>query len=547
MPQLAQLNIARLLAPLDDPRLEGFVNNLDRVNGLGDASPGFVWRLQTDDGDATALRPFPDPDIIVNLTLWESVESLRAFAYKGEHLEVFKQRRQWFEERVEPMVVLWWVADGHIPSVEEARERLEFLRRHGPSPWAFPFSALQPPLLIDRATVSDATAAQLIEELNADIMATHAEGNHFWTLTADDVAPGSGAFLVVRLDGEPIGCGAVRKLNEDEAELKRMYVRPAARNQQDRRSDRRRARSRSPLARGEAPAARDCPLSRAGSADVRACRVHADRALRRVRRLRRQLLHGQDFDVTSAALVSFRLGRADGVSVVAERWREALIDLGFDVSTVAGDGPVDRLVPGLAIDAAVEPLVAEVKEALDGFDLVVVENLLTIPMNLASVEGRRRGAARAACDPPSSRSAVAATSLRSDHRAAARRPFVAPRRHQPAHAHAELRERLGIEAAYIANAFDVDAPLGNRDRARAALDVADGERLLLHPVRAIERKDVPAALRLAEAVGATYWLPGPAEEGYGPTLDRLLASTTARVLRQRLDDAMPHGGRVCGV
>jgi len=229
VPQLAQLNIARLLAPLDDPRLEGFVNNLDRVNGLGDASPGFVWRLQTDDGDATALRPFPDPDIIVNLTVWESVESLRAFAYKGEHLEVFKQRRQWFEERVEPMVVLWWVADGHIPSVEEAKERLDFLRRHGPSPWAFPFSALQPPLLIQRATVSDTAAAQLIEELNADIMATHAEGNHFWRLTEDDVAPGTGAFFVVRLDGAPIGCGAVRKLNADEAELKRMFVRPEAR------------------------------------------------------------------------------------------------------------------------------------------------------------------------------------------------------------------------------------------------------------------------------------------------------------------------------
>ena len=229
MPQLAQLNIARLVAPLDDPRLEGFVNNLDRVNALGDASPGFVWRLQTDDGDATALRPFPDPDIIVNLTVWESAGSLRAFAYKGEHLEVFKQRRQWFEERVVPMVVLWWVADGHIPSVEEAKERLEFLRRHGPSPWAFPFSALQPPLLIERATVSDAAAAQLIEELNADIMATHAEGNHFWRLTEDDVAPGTGAFLVVRLDGAPIGCGAVRKLNGDEAELKRMFVRPEAR------------------------------------------------------------------------------------------------------------------------------------------------------------------------------------------------------------------------------------------------------------------------------------------------------------------------------
>ena len=208
------------------------------------------------------------------------------------------------------MVVLWWVADGHIPSVEEAKERLEFLRRHGPSPWAFPFSALQPPLLIDRATVSDATAAQLIEELNADIMATHAEGNHFWTLTADDVAPGSGAFLVVRLDGEPIGCGAVRKLNDDEAELKRMYVRPAARNRKigavivDALEAEARALGVKRLLLETAlylePAVR--MYERAGFTPIE--------QLRRVRRLRRQLLHGQDFDVTSAALVSFRLGRA---------------------------------------------------------------------------------------------------------------------------------------------------------------------------------------------------------------------------------------------
>jgi GNAT superfamily N-acetyltransferase len=229
VPHLAQLNIARLLAPLDDPRLDGFVSNLDRVNALGDASAGFVWRLQTDDGDATALRPFPDPDVIVNLTVWESVESLRAFAYKGEHLEVFKQRRDWFEDRVEPMVVLWWIADGHIPTVEEAQQRLEFLRRHGPSPWAFTFSHTEPPLLAERATVEDPDAAQLILELNADIMATHAEGDHFWGLTVEDVAPGRGAFLVLRLDGEPVGCGAVRKMSDDEAELKRMFVRPAHR------------------------------------------------------------------------------------------------------------------------------------------------------------------------------------------------------------------------------------------------------------------------------------------------------------------------------
>ena len=229
MAHLAQLNIARLLAPLDDPRLEGFVSNLDRINGLGDASPGFVWRLQTDEGDATALRPFPDPDIIVNLTVWDSVEALREFAYKGEHLAVFEQRRQWFEDRVEAMVVLWWTPDGHIPTVEEAKDRLDFLRRHGPSPWAFTFAQVEPPLLIERATVDDQVAAQLIAELNADIMATHADGDHFWTLSEDDVAPGNGAFLVLYCDGEPIGCGAVRKLGADEAELKRMYVRPEAR------------------------------------------------------------------------------------------------------------------------------------------------------------------------------------------------------------------------------------------------------------------------------------------------------------------------------
>ena len=241
--------------------------------------------------------------------------------------------------------------------------------------------------------------------------------------------------------------------------------------------------------------------------------------------------------MTSAALVSFRLGRSDGVSVVAERWREALVDLGFDVSTVAGDGPVDRLVTGLAIDALVEPLVAEVKEALDGFDLVVVENLLTIPMNLPASRVvadvlRGRPAILHHHDPPWQRPRFAAI---------AELPPDDPEwRHVVINqlTRSQLRERLGIEAAYIANAFDADAPLGDRERARAALRVADDERLLLHPVRAIERKDVPTALALAEAVGATYWLTGAAEEGYGPTLDRLLRSTKARVLRVPLDEAI---------
>jgi GNAT superfamily N-acetyltransferase len=230
VPHLAQLNIGRLVAPLDDLRLEPFVSNLDAVNALAEKSPGYVWRLQTEEGDATALRPYPDPDVIVNLTVWESVESLKAFVYQGDHLAIFRRRREFFEVPSEAYVVLWWVPDGHIPSLDEAKDRLEFLRRHGPSPWAFTFAHPEPPLLIERATVQDQVAAQLIAELNADIMATHADGMHFWSLSTDDVAPGNGAFLVLRLDGEPIGCGAVRKLNDHEAELKRMFVRAEARN-----------------------------------------------------------------------------------------------------------------------------------------------------------------------------------------------------------------------------------------------------------------------------------------------------------------------------
>ena len=233
----------------------------------------------------------------------------------------------------------------------------------------------------------------------------------------------------------------------------------------------------------------------------------------------------------AAALLSFRLGGVDGVSVVAERWREALGALGFEVSTVAGEGQADHVVPGLAIDAREDVTVDEVKRALDGIDLVVVENLLTIPMNLAAsrvvaevLHGRR--AILHHHDPPWQRERYAhITELPPDD----------PRwRHVVINAltQRQMRQRLGIASTYIANAFDVDAAEGDRAGTRARLGVDAAERLLLHPVRAIERKDVPTALALAEAVGATYWLPGPAEEGYGPTLDSLLARTPARVIRE---------------
>jgi hypothetical protein len=137
---LAQLNIARPRAPLDSPVMAEFMANLDRINGLGDASPGFVWRLQDEDGNATALdQPF-GPDIIVNLTVWRDVESLRAFAFRGEHVSFLRRRGEWFDRLAVPPTVLWWIPAGVRPSLGEAKERLDRLTREGPSPSAFTFA-----------------------------------------------------------------------------------------------------------------------------------------------------------------------------------------------------------------------------------------------------------------------------------------------------------------------------------------------------------------------------------------------------------------------
>jgi hypothetical protein len=133
---LAQLNIARLRAPLDSPELADFVARLPEINSLADGSPGFVWRLQDESGDATALRPF-GTDVIVNLTVWQSVESLRAFAYRTVHLEPLRRRREWFVPLDGPHLVLWWLPADVLPTVDEAAERLELLGRDGPSAAAF--------------------------------------------------------------------------------------------------------------------------------------------------------------------------------------------------------------------------------------------------------------------------------------------------------------------------------------------------------------------------------------------------------------------------
>lgn len=142
--ELAQLNIAAMKEPLDSPSMADFVENLDRINALAESSPGFVWRLQTDDGDATALRPLGD-DTLVNISVWEDVEALHAYVYKSAHVEIMRRRNEWFDRMRESHVVLWWVPSGHQPTELEAIERLELLRAEGPTEAAFTFKHAFPP------------------------------------------------------------------------------------------------------------------------------------------------------------------------------------------------------------------------------------------------------------------------------------------------------------------------------------------------------------------------------------------------------------------
>lgn len=141
---LAQLNIGLPVAPLTGPELAGFMENLEPVNALADSAPGFVWRLQTEDGDATAIRPFDDDRMIVNMSVRTSVEALAAFVYSGEHREIMTRRREFFVPVREAFQVLWWVPEGTVPTVAEAQERLAHLRDHGPAAVAFTFRALFP-------------------------------------------------------------------------------------------------------------------------------------------------------------------------------------------------------------------------------------------------------------------------------------------------------------------------------------------------------------------------------------------------------------------
>jgi Domain of unknown function (DUF3291) len=138
---LAQMNVAHLQAPLESPQMAEFVSALDRINALAEQSPGFVWRLQDTDGNATALRPMGD-DVLINMSVWEDVTSIRRYVYESEHVQFLRRRREWFVKSDATQLVMWWVSAGHQPTVAEAIGKLELLRAQGPTAAAFHFGAL---------------------------------------------------------------------------------------------------------------------------------------------------------------------------------------------------------------------------------------------------------------------------------------------------------------------------------------------------------------------------------------------------------------------
>ncbi len=136
---LAQVNIAEMIAPIDSPVMADFVNNLDRINAMAEQSNGFVWRLKGDEGNATAIRVFDYDFLIINMSVWEDIDTLFDFTYKTAHVEILKRKKEWFQRMPKMHMAFWYVEKGHTPTPDEAKERLNYIREHGETPYAFTF------------------------------------------------------------------------------------------------------------------------------------------------------------------------------------------------------------------------------------------------------------------------------------------------------------------------------------------------------------------------------------------------------------------------
>lgn len=210
---LAQLNIARLRHPIGDPRIADFVDALPIVNGAGESSNGYVWRLQSDAGDATDIRVFDDPLIIVNLTVWKSLNELKSFAYRGLHRDFFRRRAEWFVEGAS-RTALWWLPATSLPTIDDAKRRLEFIDAFGASPFAFEMGQNHPALVNLRVGVDDERVQALAADMSWDPRAA----------IGDD-----GVLVVTELDDQAVACGAYRRLDSSTAEITRIHVTEPAR------------------------------------------------------------------------------------------------------------------------------------------------------------------------------------------------------------------------------------------------------------------------------------------------------------------------------
>ena len=228
---VAQINIGTMRAPTDDPSVAEFMDGLDRINALADSALGFVWRLQTDEGNATSIQIFENPLQLINMSVWDSVEALRDYVYRTEHVEFFRRRAEWFEADAK-RVALWWVPVGEVPDVADGVRRVAFLERRGPSPYAFGFGRAAPPLVFEDTTPDDAETLGLIGQLDVELtaLADSPCENHF-SLTTTETTGANGLMVRARLEGRLVGCGAVRRIEPTVGELKRMFVDASARGQ----------------------------------------------------------------------------------------------------------------------------------------------------------------------------------------------------------------------------------------------------------------------------------------------------------------------------